>query len=523
MARVSLLACFVFLLIALMDSKSVNMTFDYAGASIADVQSAFANGSLTSLQLTQYYLTRIEYLNHYLHAVIEANPDALHEAERADRNRRFGHEHPGLLNGIPILLKDNIATSDRLNTTAGSFALLGAVAPRDAGVARFLRDAGVVILGKASMSEWAHFWSSSAPSGWCARGGQGLNPYDTSADPCGSSSGSAIAVAAGMAAVALGTETDGSILCPASANSVVGIKPTVGLTSRAGVIPISPRQDTVGPIGRTVADAVAVLETIVGYDKRDAEATASAAGFVPVGGYRQFLKKEGLMGKRLGILKGFFQFADGSSEEKVFAAHFRVMQEKGAILMDKLEIANESEIVNPFLSGEETALLAEFKLSINAYLSDLLTSPVRSLAQVIAFNKKHSAEERTAEYGQDIFLRAENTDGIGSAERDAIKRMAELNAWGLERLMKEKRLDAVVAPDSSISSVLAIGGYPGISVPAGYAHAGAPFGICFGGLKGSEPVLIEIAYAFEQATNVRKPPALGYVEGRRSQIFYNGY
>ncbi|KAL0920454.1 hypothetical protein M5K25_009592 [Dendrobium thyrsiflorum] len=479
---------------------------DYAESTIADIQHSFADGTLTSRQLVQYYLNRIHSFNPYLHAVIELNPDALCDADLADRRRL---PTSGLLHGIPILLKDSIATRDRLNTTAGSLALLGSIAPRDAGIVRRLRAAGAIILGKASMSEWANFRSLDAPNGWSARGGKGRNPYGAAVDPCGSSSGSAIAAAAGMAAATIGTETDGSIICPAAANSAVGIKPTVGLTSRAGVVPISPRQDTVGPIARTVADAVAVLDVIVGYDERDAEATEAAATIVPKGGYRQFLKEDGLEGKRVGILrKGFFRFAEGSLEEKAFASHFDVMRQKGAILVDNLEISNVSTILDPFQSGEEAVLLAEFKLSLNAYLSELEISPVRSLADIITFNNEHKTEERIEEYGQDVFLAAENTNGLGAVERFAIKRMAELSADGLEKLMKEKKLDAVVTPNASGAPILAIGGYPGISVPAGYGSSGAPFGICFGGLKGSEPELIEIAFAFEQATKVRKPPLL---------------
>ncbi|KAK8935387.1 Fatty acid amide hydrolase [Platanthera zijinensis] len=481
MAIVPLSLTFAILLSTAVAAFHSTAAIDYGESTISDIQSYFADGSLTSRQLVSFYLTRIQSLNPYLRAVIEVNPDALSDADIADRQRLSGSLlSRGILHGIPILLKDNIATRDRLNTTAGSFALLGSVVQRNAGVAGRLRSAGAIILGKASLSEWANFRTDHAPNGWCARSGQGKNPYVASADPCGSSSGSAISAAAGMAVAALGTETDGSIICPASANSVVGIKPTVGLTSRAGVIPVSPRQDTVGPMARTVADAVAVLEAIVGYDERDAEATAAAAWFVPEGGYRQFLKVEGLKGKR----------------------------EKGAILLDNLEIANASLILDWDNSGEKVALLAEFKLAVNAYLSELVTSPVRSLSDLIAFNNEHKIQEQIQEYGQTSFLEAEKTNGLEAKVRAAIKRMAELSANGIERLMKENKLDAVVTPDYSFTPVLAINGYPGISVPAGYGEFGVPFGICFGGLKGSEPTLIEIAYAFEQATKARKPPLL---------------
>ncbi|CAN6227204.1 unnamed protein product [Urochloa humidicola] len=400
--------------------------FQVEEATIDAIHDGFSNGSLTSTSLVRFYLDRINRLNPLLHAVIEVNPDALRQAARADAERRSGRPCRSGLHGIPVLLKDNIATRDRLNTTAGSLALLGSVVRRDAGVVRRLRRAGAVVLGKANMEEWANFRNLEGTAGWSARGGQGRNPYVLSADPCGSSTGSAIAAAANMAAVTLGTETDGSILCPASLNSVVGIKPTLGLTSRAGVIPISPRQDTVG--------------------------------------------------------------------------------KHGAILIENIDIANLSIILDVLNNGEQIALPAEFKLSLDAYLSELSYSPVHSLADIIAFNNAHPVEERLKEFGQLIFLVAQNTTGIGAPERAAIQELNNLSAYGLEKLMMELRLDAIVTPNDSASSVLAIGGMPGITVPAGYGKLGVPFGICFGGLKGYEPRLIEIAYAFEQATRVRKIP-----------------
>ncbi|THU44902.1 hypothetical protein C4D60_Mb02t12280 [Musa balbisiana] len=507
MPPLSFSICRITALLLLLLSTFPCRGFEFHEATIDGIQLAFREGSLTSRRLVEFYLTRIRALNPLLHAVIEVNPDALRQAELADRERQSGRRPCGGLHGIPVLLKDNIATRDRLNTTAGSFALLGSKVPRDAGVVRRLRRAGAVILGKANMAEWANFRSLDAPSSWSARGGQGRNPYVLSADPCGSSTGSAIAAAANMATVTLGTETDGSIICPSDFNSVAGIKPTVGLTSRAGVVPISPRQDTVGPIGRTVSDAVQVLEAIVGFDQRDAVATKAASKYIPRGGYKQFLQVDGLRGKRIGILRAFFTFPNGSVQQKVFDEHFNTMRQKGAILIDNLEIANLSIILDAAQSGEEVALLAEFKMALNSYLSELSSSPVRSLADVIAFNDKHRIEERVEEFGQLVFLAAQNTTGIGPAEKSAIARMTQLSIQGLERLMMENRLDAVVTGNIGVTSVLAIGGYPGITVPAGYGTAGDPFGICFGGVKGSEPKLIEMAYAFEQATMVRKPPS----------------
>lgn len=304
-----------------------------------------------------------------------------------------------------------------------------------------------------------------------------------------------------MVAVTIGTETDGSIMCPSSFNSVVGIKPTVGLTSRAGVIIISPRMDTVGPICRTVSDAVHVLEAIVGHDPSDAEATRMASHYIPEGGYKQFLNIDGLRSKRLGILrKDFFRFPSGSVQEKVFEEHFNTMRQMGAILVDNLEIPSMNVINDAVQSGERALMLAEFKLSLNSYLSELAISPVRSLSEIIDFNNKHPIEERMAEFGQSYLLQSEATNGIGPIEVRAIAKLNKLCKRGLEKIMQVNQLDAIIAPGASAHSLLAIGGYPAITVPAGYASNGVPFAICFGGLKGSEPKLIEIAYSFEQAT-----------------------
>ncbi|XP_021773129.1 putative amidase C869.01 isoform X3 [Chenopodium quinoa] len=467
---------FLLIILSLTSAASLNTNFPIKEATIKDLQTAFLQNKLTSRELIQFYLRRIQKLNPILRAVIEVNPDALEQADEADNRRTKAKKCQSGLDGIPILLKDNIATKDKLNTTAGSYALLGSVVPRDAGVVKRLRQAGAIILGKASLSEWANFRSSSAPSGWCARGGQGQNPYNLSTDPCGSSSGSAIAVAANLAAVSLGTETDGSILCPSSKNSVVGIKPTLGLTSRGGVIPITPTQDTVGPICRTVADAAYVLESIVGYDPYDSEATKNARKYIPQGGYAQFLKLDGLKGKR----------------------------KQGAILVDNLEIPNIEAIMTS--NNMDMVMSSEFKLALNSYLKHLIKSPVRSLADVIEFNNKHTQKEKIKEYGQDTFLDSEATNGITPKVKKALATLAEWSKDGFEKVMVEHKLDTIVTPDSVFSTVLAIGGYPGISVPAGYDQDGVPFGICFGGLRGSEPKLIEIAYGFEQATKFRKPP-----------------
>ncbi|XP_071681205.1 probable amidase At4g34880 [Lolium perenne] len=491
--------------LALVAANGVSHGFEFHEATVEAIHLGFSNGSLTSTALVQFYLNQISRLNPLLRAIIEVNPDALRQAARADARRASsGGRLTGGLHGIPVLLKDNIATLDALNTTAGSFALLGSIVKRDAGVVVRLRQAGAVVLGKANPSEWSNF--RTVDSGWSARGGQSLNPYVLSSTPCGSSAGPGVAAAANMAAVTLGTETDGSILCPSSWNSVVGIKPTVGLTSRSGVIPITPRQDTVGPMCRTVSDAVQVLDTIVGYDAFDAAATGAASKYIPAGGYVQFLKQDGLRGKRIGVPNGFFQ-GYGEAELRVYQQHLDAMRNHGAVVIENLDVAaNLTALAVDIASNEFMAVRAEFKLSLNAYLADLRYSPVRSLADVIAFNNANPVQERLKDFGQRNLIAAENTHGIGSVERAAIRRLEELSANGLERLIKEQQLDAIVTPNSSASSLRAIGGHPGIVVPAGYDEQGVPFGICFSGLQGYEPRLIEIAYAFEQATNVRRPP-----------------
>ncbi|KAK9165172.1 hypothetical protein Scep_000363 [Stephania cephalantha] len=484
--------------------------FSIREATIHDIQTAFKRYKLTSRELVEFYIGEIRRLNPVVHGVIEVNPDALWQANKADAERKVGAaaSSSSPLHGIPILLKDNIATKDRLNTTAGSFALLGSVVPRDAGVVAKLRKAGAIILGKASLSEWAAFRSTSAPNAWSGRGGQGKNPYVLSADPGGSSSGSAISVASNMVAVSLGTETDGSILFPANANSVVGIKPTIGLTSRSGVVPISPRQDTVGPLCRTVSDAVEVLDAIVGFDRKDAAATREASKFIPYGGYKQFLKPYGVNGKRLGVVRNpFSSFPSDSTVIQAFESHLHTLRQSGAILVNNLEINEINTILNATQSGEALALVAEFKLALNAYLKDLIISPVRSLADVIAFNQKFNNLEKIGEFGQDIFLMSESTNGIGLKEKQGLMKLERLSREGFEKIMMENKLDALVSPGATVAPVLAIGGFPGISVPGGYDAKGMPFGICFGGLKGSEPKLIEIAYGFEQETKIRKPPS----------------
>ncbi|GLJ13019.1 hypothetical protein SUGI_0203440 [Cryptomeria japonica] len=486
-----------------MPKCSRDPSFHIEEATIQQIQLAFKTGRLTSISLVEFYLHTIEKLNPELHAVIEVNPDVLLLAEKADVERHKAGGYIGGLHGIPVLLKDNISTKDKLNTTAGLFALLGSQVPRDAGVVSKLRKAGAIILGKASLSEWAHFRSFNIPSGWSARGGQCKNPYVLTADPCGSSTGSAVGVSANMVTVSLGTETDGSILCPSSFNSVVGIKPTVGLTSRAGVIPISHNQDTVGPICRTVSDAVYLLDEIVGYDIHDHEATKSAAQLIPKSGYKQFLKIDGLQGKRLGVVRNP-DLLLGSSEAVSFEEHLETMRREGAILVENEMFSGLLNISNDM---EEIVVKYDFKHDLNIYLSELLQSSVRTLADIISFNIQHATEEEILSYGQEIFLQAQNTSDLNTQQyREALEGNHMLTKNGIHKVLVTYELDALVTLDDRIYTVLAIAGYPGISVPAGYSKSGVPFGIYFGGGRGSEPTLIEIAYAFEQVTKIRMIP-----------------
>ncbi|XP_017972033.1 PREDICTED: putative amidase C869.01 [Theobroma cacao] len=441
-------------------STTTHYSFSIKEATIKDIKLAVQRNELTSRQLVEFYLGEIVRLNVLLKGIIEVNPDALYQADTADKERKYYNGLLPDLHGIPILLKDNIGTNDKLNTTAGSFALLGSVVPRDAGVVMKLRKAGAIILGKASLSEWSMFRSLTAPAGFSPRGGQ-----------------------------------------------VVGLKPTAGLTSRAGVIPITPRQDTIGPICRTVSDAVYVLDAIVGFDSND-HATRYASAYIPPGGYKQFLNSYGLKGKRLGIVRNpFFKIVEGLGFGQTFETHLQTLRGEGAVLVDNLQIANIDVILNFNLSGEALATLAEFKLSLNAYLQELVASPVRSLADIIAFNLKFPNLELTDKIGQDIFLAAQATNGIGAQERAALSNLENLSRNGFEKLMKDYKLDALATPRSDASPMYAIGGFPAIIVPAGYDSQGVPIGLSFGGLKGSEPKLIEIAYGFEQATKIRKPPS----------------
>ena len=485
-------------------------------ATIGELQAAMASGQLTARRLAEMYLERIQTLDKSgptLNSILEVNPAALEIADALDRERQARGPR-GPLHGIPSLLKDNLATADRMQTTAGSLALLGSRPPRDAFVVSKLRDAGAVILGKTNLSEWANFRSTASSSG---RGGQGLNPYVLDRTPCGSSSGSAAAIAANLAAASLGTETDGSILCPASTNGVVGIKPTVGLTSRAGVIPISHSQDTVGPFARTVSDAAFLLGAITGIDQRDPATQASAAKFHT--DYTQFLDLDGLRGARIGIPRQVY-FGYSAKTDAIVNAAIEKMKNLGAEIIDPADIPTARQISSS--ESEDTVLLFEFKLDLNAYLAELLESPVRNLAGIIAFNNAH-AEEELKYFGQDRLLQAQDTTSLDDpkylAALDENHRLSRQE--GIDAVMDEYKLDALVMPTGSpawcidlvdgdhflgaSSQPAALAGYPAISVPAGYTFE-LPVGITFMGRSFSEPTLIKLAYAFEQAARARRPP-----------------
>jgi amidase len=491
--------------------------FELDELTITDLQQALQSGKYTSRQLVEKYSDRITAIDKKgpgLYSVIEMNPDAEKIATALDRERKEkGPRSP--LHGIPILIKDNIDTQDRMMTTAGSLALVGAKPLRDAFISQKLRDAGAVILGKTNLSEWANFRSAHSSSGWSGRGGQTRNPYVLERNPCGSSSGSGAAVAANLCAAAIGTETDGSVVCPSSANSLVGIKPTVGLVSRAGIIPIAHSQDTAGPMTRTVRDAAILLGAITGMDPRD-EATNAGRG-KSVADYTQFLDKDGLRGMRLGIARKHFGFND--RVDKIMEGLLAEMKKLGAVLIDPADIPTSGK----FDDSEFEVLLYEFKADLNAYLSGLgPQAPVHSLKDVIDFNEKNRDREMLY-FGQDIMIKAQAKGPLTSkAYLTALRKNHTLTrTQGIDLVMKKHRLDALVAPtggpawptdwingdhfSGGYSSASAVAGYPHITVPAGYVF-GLPIGLSFFGGSFSEPKLIKIAYAFEQATKVRRPP-----------------
>jgi amidase len=484
--------------------------------SIAALQREMTAGRSSSHKITRDFLERTRKLDPKLHSVIELNPDALDIAEDLDEERKKGHVR-GPLHGIPILLKDNIDTADRQHTAAGSFALLGTRPTQDATVAKLLRDAGAVLLGKANLSEWANFRSTHSSSGWSGRGGQCGNPYILDRNPCGSSSGSGAATSASFAAAALATETDGSIVCPASHCGVVGIKPTVGLTSRAGVVPISHTQDTVGPHGRTVADAAAVLTAIAGVvDPRDPATSANAGK--PRVDYTKSLNANALTGARIGVARDQ-GFGVSEKTDAVMDTAIQALRTAGAIIIDNLNI---TALENPNTGNAElTVLLFDFKADIAAYLSTRPSGSPRTLEDLIDFNNAHANQELPF-FGQELFIQAQQTTNLSDPTYlQALVDSRDASRRALTTLFNDNRLDAIIGPTNSpawttdlvngdhfelaSTGPAARAGFPLVTVPAGMPF-GLPVGITFMGLAFQEAKLVSLAYAFEQATKVRRPP-----------------
>ena len=484
---------------------------------IAELQTAMSTGEFTAHRIVELYLERIGQVDKQgpgVNAIIEINPDALAIAKALD-DERANKGARGPLHGIPLVLKDNIDTADNMQTTAGSLALAGHIAQQDAFLVERLRAAGAIILAKANLSEWANFRSSRSSSGWSSRGGQTRNPYAVDRNPCGSSSGSAVAVSANLCAAAVGTETDGSVVCPSHTNGIVGLKPTIGLVSRSGIIPIAHSQDTAGPMARTVADAAILLGAMTGIDTRDPITAESMAN--SHADYAQFLDADGLKNARIGIARNFF--GHNPHVDAIIEASIEVMRAQGAVIVEDANIENETA-VSP---TEIEVLLYEFKADLNAYLESLgPEAAVHTMADIIAFNEAH-AESVMPYFGQERFLAAQEKGSLQSAAY--LEALADnhrlMRSEGIDKVLQAQNLDAIVAPTGTpawltdwingdnhggaSSTPAAVAGYPNITVPAGFIH-GLPVGISFFSTAYQEPTLIKLAYAFEQATKIRKPP-----------------
>lgn len=491
--------------------------FELDEFTIAQLQDGMRSGRFTSLSITERYLQRIKEIDKSgpaINAVLELNPDAQALARALDLERKEKGSR-GPLHGIPVLIKDNIDTADRMMTTAGSLALLGSTPAQDSTVAKKLRAAGAVILGKTNLSEWANLRSSHSSSGWSGRGGQTKNPYVLDRNPCGSSSGSGSATAANLCALAVGTETDGSVVCPSTTNSLVGIKPTLGLISRAGIIPIAHSQDTAGPMCRTVTDAAILLGALTGLDPRDAATSASQGKALD--NYMKFLDPNGLKGARLGIVRKSFGFNDAT--DKLLNDRIEEMKRLGAVIVDPAEIPTAGK----FDDSELEVLLYEFKTDLNAYLAGLgPKAPVHSLKEIIDFNEQNRDKEMPY-FGQDLFIKAEAKGPLTEkAYLEALEKNHLMSRdQGIDFALAKDKLDALIAPTGGpawptdwlngdhfaggYSTPSAVAGYPHITVPAGYVF-GLPVGISFFASAYSEPTLIKLAYAFEQATKARRAP-----------------
>jgi len=492
--------------------------FELEEITLDDLQAGMNAGKYTSASITELYLARIDAVDKHgpaVNSVIETNPDAQEIAEALDRERKEKGAR-GPLHGIPVLIKDNIDTADKMMTTAGSLALVGAPKPpRDSYVAAQLRKAGAVILGKTNLSEWANIRSSHSSSGWSGRGGLTRNPYALDRNPCGSSSGTGAGVSANLAVGGIGTETDGSIVCPSSANGLVGIKPTVGLVSRTGIIPISHSQDTAGPMCRTLRDAAILLGTLTSVDPDDRATSVSQRKAYT--DYTQFLDPKGLQGARIGIPRKYFGFSE--SVDALMADAIDVMKKQGAVIVDPAEI----ETFGKFDDTETLVLNYELKADIAKYLARLgPASPMKNLKDLIEFNIQNSPKEMPY-FGQDIFLKSQELGPLTTREYiDALEKNHRLTRLeGIDAVMDKNKLDALVAPTGGpawvtdlisgdhfgggSSNAAAVAGYPNINVTAGYLF-GLPVGISFFGRAWSEPTLLKIAYGFEQATQARKVP-----------------
>lgn len=491
--------------------------FELDEVTIAELQSGMSSGKYTAHSLTRKYLDRIEDIDKHgpaINSVLEISPDALAIAIQLDRERKAGRVR-GPLHGIPVLIKDNIDTHDQMTTTAGSLALGGSIPLQDSYVAKKLRDAGAVILGKTNLSEWANFRSVHSSSGWSGRGGQTRNPYVLDRNPCGSSSGTGTAIAANLAVIGVGTETDGSVVCPSNANSLVGIKPTLGLISRAGIIPIAHSQDTAGPMCRTVTDAAILLGALTGIDSRDDATKASARK--SFADYTKFLDANSLKGARIGVHRKSFGFND--AVDKLMTDCIDIIKKRGAVVIDPADIPTHGK----FDDSELEVLLYEFKADLNSYLASLGSrAPVKSLKEIIDFNEQYRDREMPY-FGQDLFIKAQAKGPLTEkAYRNALAKNHRLSRKeGIDAVMDKHKLDALIAPTGGppwptdwlngdhftggYSTASAVAGYPHITVPAGYLF-GLPVGISFFGRAWSEPTLIKFAYAFEQATRARRAP-----------------
>ncbi len=482
--------------------------------SIATLRADFAARKISVRDLERHYVARIDALDTHgpnLRSVLEVNPEAAAIATTLDA----GTAERGTLFGVPVLIKDNIDTADRMLTTAGSLALVDSRPARDAFIVHRLRAAGALILGKTNLSEWANFRSKRSSSGWSGRGGQTRNPYALDRNPCGSSSGSGAAIAADLALVAVGTETDGSITCPASVNGLVGIKPTVGLISRSGIIPISASQDTAGPMARTVADAAALLTVLAGYDAEDA-ATAPLLAHPPPD-YSSFLDAASLKGARIGVMRHYAGFHE--EVDAVFNRALEVLRERGAVLVDPADIPNAEKLD----ADEQTVLSYEFKDGIDRYLATREGAGPRTLAELITFNEREADREMLF-FAQELFVDAQVTSGLTDARyREAHERATRLaGREGIDSALAKDHLDALVAPTAApawttdllngdhflgggVTTPPAVAGYPHLTVPMGAVH-GMPVGLSFVGTAWTEGRLISYAYAYETATHARRAP-----------------